>query len=63
MCGTVALRHIPAEQLKTYEPLGEAQEQAISALRPAVTALHIDNVVRQVLAKAGTYPLTVTNDD
>ena len=53
MCRTVAVGSIPKEQQEIYELVLTAQQAAIDALRPGVTAGQVDAAARKVIIEAG----------
>lgn len=50
---TYSLGEPPEEFHKLYEVLRQAQQAACKAVRPGVTAAHIDNVARTIISDAG----------
>jgi Xaa-Pro aminopeptidase len=50
---TYAIGHAPAEFLSYYAVLREAQQHAVDAVRPGVTAESIDTVARTMIDEAG----------
>lgn len=53
MCRTVALGKVPEEQVKVYQLLLEAQQRAIDALRPGVTANSVYKAAHEIIEAAG----------
>lgn len=53
MCRTVAVGEVPAGRVEVYDLLLRAQEAAIGALRPGVTADDVDRAAREIVAAAG----------
>ncbi|HHW45142.1 MAG TPA: aminopeptidase P family protein [Desulfotomaculum sp.] len=53
ICRTVAVGEVPEKQLSCFELIRQAQDAAISALRPGVKASQVDAAAREIIASAG----------